>query len=296
MNKYSIKQFREDYPDEDTCLHTLFKLRYSNLVCPKCESDKEFKRVKNRRSYQCSCCSYQIYPTEGTVFEKTRIPLMYWFYAIFLQTTTRNGVSAKELERQLEVCYETALRMNHQVKRLIAKKKLNKVGAEGATVQIDEVYIGQSLLTMSHKKRAKFKNEDFTKFDNKIGIMGFVSDNKEVKFEVMLDNKTFKERVKNNVNKEAIVVTDSHLGYEGLNLHYKQHEVVNHSLKQWKNGRFHTNSVESAWALLRRTIYGTHIHVSPKYLQLYVDEVSFRLMHKDKQDTMFETILSHVVF
>lgn len=71
--------------------------------------------------------------------------------------------------------------------------------------------------------------------------------------------------------------------------------VVNHSAREYVKGGFHVNSVESVWALLRRTIYGTHIHVSPKYLQLYVDEVSFRLMNKDKQDVMFDTILSHVV-
>ncbi len=160
---------------------------------------------------------------------------------------------------------------------------------------MDEVYIGQSLLTMSHKKRAKIKEDDLTKFDNKIGIMGFVSDKKEIRFEVMDNAKTFKQRVKENVSTDAILVTDGHLGYEGLNLHYKQHEVVNHGNREYVRGGFHVNSVESAWALLRRTIYGTHVHVSPKYLQLYVDEVAFRLMHKDRQDTMFETILSHVV-
>lgn len=293
MEKFTINQFRAAYPNDDACLDRIFRLRFTDLVCPKCENDKPFTRVKNRRSYQCPCCSHQVYPTKDTVFEKTTTPLTSWFYAIFLQTTTRNGVAAKELERQLSICYTTALRMNHQIKKLIANKKL---GLVRGIVQIDEVYIGQSLLNMSHKKRAKFKNENLTKFDNKIGIMGFVSDNNEIKFEVMTDTQTFKQRVKNHVAKDAIVVTDSHLGYEGLNLHYKQHEVVNHSIREYKKGKFHTNSVESAWALLRRTIYGTHVHVSPKYLQLYINEVAFRLMHKDKQDTMFETILSHVVY
>jgi transposase len=234
-----------------------------------------------------------MYPTKNTEFEKTRVPLTYWFYAIFLQTTTRNGVSAKELERQLSICYTTALRMNHQIKKLIKGRK--GIGKVSGIVQIDEVYLGQSLVNMSHKKRAKIKEEDLTKFDNKTGVMGFISDTDGIKFEVMTDAKTFKERVKDNVAKDAIVVTDSHTGYEGLNLHYKQHEVVNHSIREFKKGQFHTNNVESAWALLRRTIYGTHVHVSPKYLQLYVDEVAFRLMNKDRQDTMFETILRNVV-
>ena len=293
MKKYTINEFRKNYPDNDACLHKIFQLRFTGLVCPKCEGTKEFTRVKNRRSYQCPACAFQIYPTKDTVFEKSTTPLTHWFYAIFLQTTTRNGVAAKELERQLNVCYTTALRINHQIKKLMADKGISLING---IVQIDEVYLGQSLINMSHKKRAQIKKDDLTKFDNKTGVMGFVSDNGQFRFEVMTDAKTFKQRVKANVAKDAIVVTDSHLGYEGLNLHYKQHEVVNHSIREFKKGEFHTNSVESAWSLMRRTIYGTHIHVSPKYLQLYVNEIAFRLMHKNRQDTMFETILSHVVF
>lgn len=293
MNKrYTIDEFRKDYPDNDACLHKIFTLRFKNLVCPKCESDKEFTRVKNRRSYQCPNCSFQVYPTKDTIFEKSTTPLTHWFYAIFLQTTTRNGVAAKELERQLNICYTTALRMSHQIKKLMKGKKLDKLTG---LVQIDEVYIGQSLVNMSHQKRAKFRQDDLTKFDNKTGVMGFISDTDGIKFEVMIDNKTFKERVKDNVSKDAVIVTDGHLGYEGLDLHYKQHEVVNHAKGEYKRGIYHVNNVESAWALLRRTIYGTHVHVSPQYLQLYVDEVAFRLMNKDRQDKMFETILSHVL-
>src|ERR1700739_388481 len=119
-NKFTIKQFRESYPNDDACLDKIFQLRYKNLVCPKCESDNEFKRVKNRRSYQCPSCAFQIYPTKGTIFEKTTTSLSDWFLIIYMQTTTRNGVSAKEIERTLNVCYKTALRMAHQIKILMA--------------------------------------------------------------------------------------------------------------------------------------------------------------------------------
>ena len=108
MQKFTITQFKAAYPNDDACLDRIFKLRFSNLVCPKCESDKPFTRVKDRRSYQCPCCGFQVYPTKDTPFEKTTTPLTYWFMAIFLQTTTRNGVAAKELERVLNVSYPTA--------------------------------------------------------------------------------------------------------------------------------------------------------------------------------------------
>ncbi|MBL7728706.1 MAG: IS1595 family transposase [Dinghuibacter sp.] len=299
MNKYTITEFRKDYPDENACLDKLFQLRYSNLVCPKCDGDKKFTRVNNRRSYQCPCCGFQIYPTAGTVFHKSRTPLTHWFYLIFLQTTTRNGVAAKEVERQLNVCYETALRMCHQVKKLIGNykenTKANKDKKATGIVEVDESYFGMKAANMTKKKRASMIDANNTFKDNKTGVMGFVSRDGLVKVEVMFPGKSFKERVRDNVDKSATVVTDSHLGYTGLNIEFAAHETVNHDAGEYKRDKWHTNTVEGFWSQLKRTIKGTHIHCDAKYLQLYADEVAFRYMHRDKQDTMFESILKNVV-
>ncbi len=292
MKRFTIDDFRERYPDEDACLDKLFQLRFKGLVCPKCENDKPFVRVKNRRCYHCPDCCYQVYPCKDTIFEKSTTPLTYWFYAIFLQTTTRNGVAAKELERQLNVCYKTALRMSHQIKILMADKSIGKLKG---VVQIDEVYLGGRIDRWLQRNYKKIDPEQITKYDNKVGVMGFVSDQNEMKFEVMDGSQTFKDRVKKNVAKEATVVTDGHAGYDGLDLHYAKHEVVNHAKREFKRGNYHVNNVENVWSILRRTIEGTHISVSRKHLQKYVDEVAFRLMNKDRQDEMFEIILSHVV-
>lgn len=292
MNKFTIHQFREAYPNDDACLDKIFQLRFENLVCPKCENDKPFQRVKDRRSYYCTCCGHQVYPTKDTVFEKTTTPLLDWFLIIFMQSTTRNGVSAKEIERTLNVCYKTALRMAHQIKILMADKHLGKLTG---TVQIDETYLGMAMANKHRKERAEMYKDGITPADKKTAIMGFISDDKKIKLEVMIDAKTFKQRVKNNVAKDAIVVTDGHIGYSGLNLHYVKHEVINHIENEFKRGEYHTNSIENVWSNLKRTIKGTHIHVSAKHLQKYVDEVAFRMMNRDKQDVMFETILSHVV-
>ena len=291
MKRFTITEFRELYPDENACLDKIFKLRFNNIVCPKCESDKQFTRVNNRRSYQCPNCGFQIYPTKDTIFEKTTTPLTYWFYAIFLQTTTRNGVAAKELERQLCICYKTALRMSHQIKILMSDKKLLKLTG---TVQVDETYIGMKLINKHNKERAKIYEEGGTKHDNKTGVMGFITNDNKIRFEVMKDVKSFTQRVKNNVSKDAVIVTDSHAGYDGVTINHAKHEVLNHFKNEYKRGEYTTNNIENAWSNLKRTIKGTHIHVSPKHLQKYVDEVAFRMMNKDKQDEMFDIILSHV--
>lgn len=292
MNKYTINEFRADYPDDDACLHKLFTLRFTGLVCPKCDSDKTFSRVKNRRSYQCPSCSFQIYPTKDTIFEKSTTPLTHWFYAIYLQTTTRNGVAAKELERQLSICYKTALRMAHQIKRLMGNERIEKLTG---IVEADESYFGMKVVNMTKKQRAKFIDENNTMKDNKTGVMGFVSRDGKVKTEVMLGGKTFKERVRDNVSKDAILVTDAHKGYEGLDIEYFKHETVNHIMGEYKRDEWHTNTIEGFWSQLKRTIKGTHIHCDARYLQIYADEVAFRYMNRYKQDQMFEIILSHVV-
>lgn len=101
--------------------------------------------------------------------------------------------------------------------------------------------------------------------------------------------------IKNVVIKDAsVLITDEWLGYRGLSKEMN-HVVINHSQGEYVRGAFHTNTIEGFWSQLKRTIKGTHIHVSKEHLQKYVDEVSFRYMHRNKQDEMFETILSHVV-
>ncbi len=235
IQRFTITEFRATYPNEDACLDKIFELRFTNLVCPKCESDNKFTRVHNRRSYQCPNCGFQLYPCKDTIFEKSTTPLTYWFYAIYLQTTTRNGVAAKELERQLSVCYKTALRMSHQIKILMADKHLGKLTG---TVQIDETYIGMKMVNKHRKERAEMRYNNEAVKENKTAVMGFISDDKKIKFEVMTDMKTFKERVRANVSKDAVIVTDSHAGYTGLNLHHIKHEVINHIENEFKRGEY----------------------------------------------------------
>lgn len=125
--------------------------------------------------------------------------------------------------------------------------------------------------------------------------MGFVSRDGQVKVEVMFPGKSFKERVRDNVAKDAIIVTDAHLGYQGLDIEFAGHETVNHDAGEYKRDIWHNNTVEGFWSQLKRTIKGTHIHCDAKYLQLYADEVAFRYMNRDNQAGMFDAILRHVL-
>jgi hypothetical protein len=108
----NIREFQKRFPDEDTCLAHLMRTRFGGrLTCFKCQKQATYYRVKARRSFECEHCGYQVYPTAGTPFESTRTPLRDWFYVMFLFCVSRNGVAAKEVQRQLGVTYKTAWRM-----------------------------------------------------------------------------------------------------------------------------------------------------------------------------------------
>lgn len=292
MKKYTITQFRAEYPTESACLDRIFQLRYGNLVCPKCENDKPFHRVKGRRSYQCPACGFQIYPTKDTVFEKTTTPLTYWFYAIYLQTTTRNGVAAKELERQLSVCYKTALRMAHQIKKLMANKNIQPLTG---VIECDETFVGG--LNKNRHADKKVEQSQGRSHKDKTPVFGMVKRGGTVIAQVVEDTAgtTLKPIIDQYIDKDnAVVITDEWLGYKGLKDEY-MHVIINHVEKEYVRGAFDTNTIEGVWSQLKRTLKGTHIKVSKKHLQKYVDEVTFRYIHRDQQDIMFEEILRRVV-
>jgi len=290
--RYTITQFRQDYPNDDVCLDKVFQLRYGNLVC-KCGSEGTFSRVKNRRSYQCSNCSFQIYPTQGTILEKTRIPLTYWFYAAYLQSVTRNGVAAKELERQLNICYHTALRMSHQLKIAMADKSDKPL--EGI-IEADESWFGMSVRNMHSHKRAAFATSGKkNSLENKTTVLGMLERNGRVVTKI-IEKATVEhveEHIRTNIKIGSQLLTDAAQMYKSFNDAYF-HNYVNHDKNEFVRGKVHTQTIESFWSHLKRTIRGTHVHVSVKHLPKYMDEVAFRWQYKERQDEMFDIILKKI--
>ena len=121
--RYTKKQFEAEYPNDDACLDAVFQDRFGDLkYCPKCAAETKFYRVKKRQCYACMHCGYQLFPLADTIFRKTTTPLKDWFYAIYLFSVSKNGVSAKELERHLGVTYKIAWRMCREIRKLMAEE------------------------------------------------------------------------------------------------------------------------------------------------------------------------------
>ena len=114
-SSYSLMEFMREFPDDAACLEWLWRNRFSengsHAFCPKCDRERKFHKVKERPAWDCDSCGYHMHPLAGTIFAKSSTSLHLWFFAIHLMTSTRCGVSAKQLERELGVTYKTAWRM-----------------------------------------------------------------------------------------------------------------------------------------------------------------------------------------
>jgi transposase-like protein len=133
-------RFLELFPDNNACLEYLKERFYADgTECPKCGKASKFHRIKGRSAYSCQYCGHHVYPTAGTIFHKTTVSLQLWFHAIYLMSSTRCGISAKQLEREIGVTYKTAHRMFKQIRSLLWDQGEELLSGE---VEVDESAAG----------------------------------------------------------------------------------------------------------------------------------------------------------
>jgi transposase-like protein len=284
----TITQFFRQFPDDETCLQHLFDVRFGEqFACPKCDRFGGWHRIKAERAYSCQWCGHHLHPTVGTPFEQTRTPLQLWFYAIHLFTTTRNGVAAKELERQLGVTYKTAWRMAGLIREHMAKvddRNGDRVGGHFHAVEIDETLIGGE---------AKGKGKGYKL--NKTYVVGMVERGGDIVTSVpgRVNRETLHGLIREHVRPGSTINTDEFLAYKGIDKHGYRHVTVEHSANQYaRPGGIHVNTVEGFWSQLKRMINGTHIHVSGKHLWKYAKEAEFRFNRRSNPQSMFPALIS----
>ena len=277
-------QFFKEFPSDDVCLEHLMHTRYGEtLDCPKCGKNGKFHRVKKRPVYACQWCSHQISPMAGTPFERSSTSLQKWFYAMYLFTTSRHGVPAKELQRQLSVTYKTAWRMGHEIRKYMAE--VDGDGKLGGHVEIDEAFIGgKEKDTRGPMARARSK---------KTAVMGMVERGGNLMTKIIPNTKakTLLPIVYLNIEEGATISTDEYSSYRRLTRMGYTHGYVCHKDDKWVDGIHHTNSIEGFWARLKNSIRGTHIHVSRKHLPKYLGEFEYRYNMRANPSLMFDRLL-----
>ena len=283
QEKYTIKDFNTDFPDDNACMEWLMKDRYPNgIICEKCKKLTKHHRVTKRACYACDYCGNQVYPMVGTIFEKSVTPLKLWFYAIFLMSATRCGISAKQIQRETGVTYKTAWRMFKQIRTLLCEDDSKKKYGE---IEVDETYIG------GRQRGAVGRGV------GKTPVLGIVQRKGAVSAMQVKDCtiKTIYPLVRDHVDKSySTVYTDEFTSYNKLTRQGYKHIRVNHAAREYVRGLAHTNTIEGFWSLLKRGINGVYHSVSDKYLQSYINEYGFRYNHRKDACPMFQTVLKRI--
>jgi len=282
----TIFDFIKQFPDNDTCIEYLMQLRHGNpLDCPKCNKHGKYHRLRKELAYECQWCGHHIHPMVGTPFHRSHVPLQKWFYAMYLFTTTRHGVAAKELERQLGVSYPTALRMAHIIREYMETVNGNPLLSNH--VEVDETYIGG---------RRRGKKQGFTGRGarGKIIVMGIVERGGKLFVKVIpnASGMSLIPPIIERIEPGTIISTDEWSPYKVLAALGYDHRTVNHARKQWVEGDTHVNSLEGFWSMLKRSIKGTHVHVSKKHLPKYLGEFEFRYNLRKHPGLMFARLLA----
>lgn len=292
MERYTIRQFNERFPDEDACLDAIRDMVYPDgIECRTCAKVTKHHRRTGRKQYACDYCGTLVAPLAGTIFEKSSTPLKSWLYAMYLMSQTRCGISAKQLERELGVTYKTAWRMFTQIRKLMDEDS----GPLQGIVEVDETW---------HGGKVKFPGRPghtgpvpgSRSLANKTPIVGAVERKGRVKAKVVSNVRkaTLLPLISEHVMPQATVFTDEHSGYSDLPKRGYQHSRVNHSARIYVSGNVHTNTIEGFWSLLKTGIVGTHHAVGAAYLQSYVNEYAFRYNHRDDAKPMFQTLAERV--
>jgi transposase len=296
-SRYSLMEFMRECPDDAACLDMLWRERYADdghhALCPKCERERKFHRIKSRPAYSCDTCGHSLYPLAGTIFHKSSTSLHLWFYAIYIMASTRCGVSAKHLERELGVTYKTAWRIFNLIRnKLMVEDKLLLSGY----VEVDET-------SVDGKPRRKYSTRTDPDARSKATqlrersratVFAAVERGGRVKATVVPGRRGphIHDQVVEWVKPESIVYTDEWPAYNRLGGSFAGHSRVRHSTGEYVVGDVHTNTIEGFFGNLKTGIRGNYKKVSHKWLQGYLNEFTWRYNHRHDQRSMFHLLVS----
>ncbi len=276
----NLVEMIQDFADEGKCRAYLEGLRWPNgLECLRCKSPKVYRLVK-RDQFLCSSCEYQFSVTVDTIFHDTHLPLVTWFLATFLLCEAKKGMSACQIQRSLGIkTYKTAWYLCHRIRRAMLEAQPKKLGG---TVEIDETYVGG--------KARRWRPKSIKKV-----VIGIRQRNGDLRLIHAEDARsaTVSEIIKANVGGHVeVIMTDESAIYPwALNqIQKEKHRTINHT-REYAHGDVHTNTVESAFFLLKRGIVGSWHKVSAKHLPAYLDEMCFRFNNRKNPYLFRDTIL-----
>jgi transposase len=294
-------EFMRECPDDAACLDILWRERFApdghHAECSKCGRERKFHRIASRPAYSCDTCGHSIYPLSGTIFHKSSTSLQLWFYAMYIMASTRCGVSAKQLERELGVTYKTAWRMFNLIRN---KLMADDTGPLRGDVEVDEASVdgkprkpqGQHrhLATTPNRRSEAAKLRE----RSRATVFAAVERGGRIKATVLPSRRgpQLKKQIIEWVEPASMIFTDEWPAYNGLGRHFIDHSRINHSAGIYVEGDTHTNTVEGFFGNLKTGIRGNYKKVSHKWLQGYLNEFTWRYNHRNDGRSMFKLLVS----
>jgi len=279
------------FDTDEKCRELLVRLRWPGGVeCPRCKmAVVELETAK--QLFYCKDCDYQFTVTAGTIFNDSHLPLQKWFLATLLLCEAKKGMSALQLKRtiwgQHKGSYKTAWYLCHRIRA--AMKEVDQPMLDG-TVEMDETYVGGKLKGFGSKAAREAKEI----------VIGLRQRNGDLRFFHAEDAKsgTLRKYIEENVSTDVeVIITDSLPAYKHAT-GAAEHKIVNHlagEYARYEHGAcITTNTVESAFSLLKRGIMGSWHKISAKHLLAYLDEMTFRF-NRRKSANLFLDTLRHMV-
>jgi transposase-like protein len=217
----------------------------------------------------------------GTIFGDSKIQLSKWIKGIYEMCADKNGVSSLELARKLEITKKSAWFMAHRIREAIASTSSDKLSG---IIEADETYIGGKAKNMHQEKREREIQGRSTA--GKIPVFSIAKRGGEVRSQILeeVNSKTVRQPLKDNVDTQSTLNTDTLPVYNAVGKEFAKHETVDHGAGEYVRGKAHINTAEGYFSQLKRSIDGTHHHVSGKHLDRYLAEFDFRYTTRKEED------------
>lgn len=253
-------------------------------VCPHCACVERISKMRGKSTragvYKCYDCRRPFTVKVGTIFESSHVPLRLWLQAIFLIASSKKGISSNQLHRTLGVTLKTAWFMGHRIREAMRVSAPAAFGEGGGTVEVDETFIGQDQV----RKRQGFKKS--RGYQHKQKVLSLVDRSSgQARSTVVEDTRmsTVVPILKENIAREAHVITDEASQYMHLHHGFASHKSVNHSAGEYvsaKNAHIHTNTIEGYFSIFKRGMKGVYQHCAHNHLNRYLAEFDFRYSNR----------------